>query len=44
MTDEDRAELARLKQLLKTREKTPGWSENCAAIRKRIAEIENDAN
>lgn len=37
-------ELERLKRLLKAREKAPGWSANSAAIRKRIAEIENDAD
>lgn len=41
MTDEQKAELAALKAKLAARKDRPGWAENCAAIERRIAEIEN---
>ena len=41
MTEEEKAELATLKQKLAARKDRPGWAENCAAIEQRIAEIEN---
>lgn len=44
MTTEQEAELDDLKRKLKAREKVSGWVQNCIAIRKRIAEIENDAD
>lgn len=37
-------ELKDLRDKMKAREKVSGWSENCAALRKRIAELENDAD
>jgi hypothetical protein len=39
MTEEQEAEIARLREKLKARKDRPGWAKNCAEIEKRIQEI-----